>query len=458
MSDLETPNLPQGAARPVIAIVGRPNVGKSTLFNRIVGGRRALVQDVPGVTRDRNYGDGAWNGRPFTIVDTGGFLPQTEDKLLRQVRDQARLAVEEAQVVILVTDGMAGLTAVDQEIAAMLRRSGKPVFVAVNKIDSAKREQEGFLADFWALGLEAVFPTSAEHSRGVGELMDALVASLPEAPLPEPVDEELCRVAIVGRPNVGKSTLINRLLGEERFVASEVPGTTTDSVDTRLTYKGRTFVLTDTAGIRRKRAIAARVEQFSVMRAFRSIDRADVVILLLDATEPAVDQDAKIAALALEKGKAMVVMVNKWDLLPDAKAAAFRDELKRSMPFVSWAPIVFGSALTGDHVFQALERAGQVFEHYSARLPTPQLNEFLQAVVDEHPAPLYGGHPVRLFYIAQTGSRPPVFSVTCNKPEGVTDDYKRFIVNRMRESFGLKVPVRLIAKRKSKRAFVAKKR
>lgn len=450
------------APRPIVAIVGRPNVGKSTLFNRLVGRRRALVEDLPGVTRDRNYGDTVWDGRAFTAVDTGGFLPETEDRLLQQVRDQALLAVEEAEAVILVVDGLSGLTAADQEVARLLRRSGKPVFLAVNKLDSSKREENEFFAEFFRLGIEQTFPISAEHGRGLGDLLDALVASFPRV---EPAEEEageedVVRVAIVGRPNVGKSTFVNRLLGEERFVASDIPGTTRDSVDARLEHEGRTFVLTDTAGIRRKKTISARVEQFSVMRSLHAIERADVVILMMDANEAAVDQDARIADIANQKGKALIVVVNKWDVVPGKRdtEAYYREEIGKRLPFVSYAPMVFASAKTGSHVFKALSLAAELFEQYRARVPTPVLNQFLKTIVDEHPAPrASGGHPVRLFYIAQIASRPPTFALASNRPSEVAEDYKRFIVNRMRDAFGLRVPIRLIFREKSKRQYGPKK-
>lgn len=461
MSPDSAPELVRSTPRPIVALVGRPNVGKSTLFNRIVGHRLAIVEDVPGVTRDRNYADADWEGRLFTAVDTGGFLPETEDELLRRVRDQARLAIEEATLVVLVVDGLSGLTAADQEIASLLRKSGKPLLLAVNKIDSARREEEEFFTDFYRLGIDATFAVSAEHGRGVSEMMDALVQRLPEAAeMAEPEEEAACRVAIVGRPNVGKSTLINRLLGEERFVASDLPGTTTDPLDARVEHRGKRFVLTDTAGIRRKRSIAAKVEQFSVMRALSTIDRADVVVLVLDAIEPAVEQDAKLAAVTLEKGKALVLFVNKWDCVESAqKGREVKEELQLRLPFINWAPVLYGSAKTGSHAFDVLAAAGEVFEQQVARVPTPKLNQFLEAIVDAHPAPLApGGLPVRLYYIAQTSTRPPTFTISTNRPEFVVDSYRRFIVNRMRESFGFRVPVRLIFHAKSKRPFSPKPR
>ncbi|MDR0965984.1 MAG: ribosome biogenesis GTPase Der [Myxococcales bacterium] len=451
------------APRPIVALVGRPNVGKSTLFNRLAGHRRALVEDIPGVTRDRHYADVTYEGRAFTLVDTGGFLPDTEDKLLQRVRDQAQLAIEEASSVILVVDAMAGMSAADEEVARLLRKSGKPVIVAANKIDSEKRAIEGLATDFYKLGFPALYAISAEHGRGVGDLMDELIESFPDLEDESEGEgageaEDVCRVAIIGRPNVGKSTLVNRLLGEERMVASDVPGTTTDAVDARLIFQDRPFVLTDTAGIRRKSAISARVEQFSVMRALKAIDRADVALLILDATEAAVDQDLRLASIAIEKGKGMVVLVNKWDLAEaeGIKPKPFEEELRKRLPFLSYAPIVFGSALTGKAVFRAIKLAGELSDQLKARLPTPQLNALLQRIIDAHPAPLYAGHPVRLFYISQLSERPPTFTITCNRPEGVTEDYKRFIVNRMREALGLRVPIRIFMRSKSKKEFVPK--
>lgn len=439
-----------------MAIVGRPNVGKSTLFNRIVGKRVAIVEDLPGVTRDRNYIDTAHDGREFTLVDTGGFEPDAEDRLIQQVRDQARLAIDEAQVVLLVVDGMAGPTGVDEEIAAMLRRSGKPVFVAVNKIDSYKREQEGFLADFWSLGFERVYPVSAEHGRGVSDLLDGVIAALPE-PLPaeeaaeEGEGERPIRLAIIGRPNVGKSTLVNALIGEERFVTSPIAGTTRDPVDSEVRFEGKTFVITDTAGIRRKRSIAQKVEAYSVVRALKAAEASDVVVVLLDATEFAVEQDARIAGLAIEQGKPLLVVVNKWDQVEKVpgKAEEFREHLLWRMPFLSYCPVLFTSALNGEKVDGVLREAGRLFEQASARVPTPLLNRLLEEIANHHGLPLVRGVRARVYYIAQVGIRPPTFVIQTNRPDLVPEDYKRYVSNRLRDTFGLQVPMRLVFKRKA---------
>lgn len=431
--------------KPLVAIVGRPNVGKSTLFNRLAGRRLAIVEDVPGVTRDRHYADADANGKPFTAIDTGGFVPGEQDELLQSVREQAQLAVEECQVVVLVADGRAGLTAADLEVAELLRRSGKPVVLAVNKLDSPAA-RDAVPGEMYRLGFPAVCPLSAEHGQGVQELVDALAELLP-APAEAPAAEEgeAIRLAIVGRPNVGKSTLINALLKQKRLVASAQPGTTRDPIDAELAFGDRRIVLTDTAGIRRKRSIAQRLEKFAVVASLKVIERSHVAVLLMDATEPAVDQDAKIAAVAEEQGRALLLVVNKWDLVEKdrRKEEAFRADLKHHLKFVAYAPVIFTSALTGARVQKVLELAVQLHDQFRYRTPTPLLNRLLEQVQDSHPAPLAGGRPIRLYYMAQVSTAPPTFTVTCNRPEAVPDAYKRYLNNQLRQTFDLKVPIRL---------------
>ncbi len=454
--------------RPLVALVGRPNVGKSTLFNRLAGRRAAIVEDVPGVTRDRNYADFEWDGRLLSVVDTGGFEPESRDRLMAQVRQQAQLAVDEAQAVILVVDGREGLTNVDRAVADLLRRAGKPLFVAVNKVDSAATEGEAPIAEFWSLGFGDVHAVSAEHGRGVGELVDAVVEALalpPEPPPPEEAEEPAevdesdrptgdVRLAIVGRPNVGKSTFVNALLGAERFVVSDVPGTTRDSIDSIVQHGDRRFVVTDTAGIRRKSSIAQKVEAYSVVRAMKAIDQAEVVACLLDATEAGVDQDARLLGLVAEKAKALVVVVNKWDVAEREGATQdwYRKELHRRLPFVSWAPMLFVSAKERRGVGKVLDRAARLVEQYRARFPTPALNELLEAIQEEHPAPLAKGHPVKLYYVAQVAYAPPTFVVQCNRPEAIGDPYRRFVENRFRDAFGLEVPMRLVFRERRRRS------
>ncbi len=461
------------SARPVIALVGRPNVGKSTLFNRLVGRRVAIVQDLPGVTRDRNYADLVWEGRALSLVDTGGFEPESRDRLMAQVRQQAQLAAEEAAAVVLVVDGREGLTNVDRSVADLLRRSRKPFFVAVNKVDTSKTEGEIPLAEFYELGFGEVFAVSAEHGRGTAELLEAVVAALgiepaPPAPELEPftdageepdeVTEDQrptgdIRIAIVGRPNVGKSTFVNALLGQERFVVSEVAGTTRDAIDSLVIHGGRRFVVTDTAGIRRKSTISTTIESYSVVRSMKAMDDAEVVAVMLDATEAGVDQDAKLLALVLEKAKALVVVVNKWDVAEQAGATQdwYRQELGKRLPFVAFAPMVFVSARAGKGVGQVLDRAARLVEQFRARFPTPQLNELLQQVQEEHPAPTSGGRPVKLFYVAQVAYAPPTFVINCGRPEAIGDGYRRYVENRFRKAFGLEVPMRLVFRERKRR-------
>ncbi|MCY1023180.1 ribosome biogenesis GTPase Der [Pyxidicoccus sp. MSG2] len=436
--------------KPLVAIVGRPNVGKSTLFNRLVGKRLALVEDMPGVTRDRHYHDAEWEGRTFTFIDTGGFVPGDKDSLLQQVREQAQLAVEECNVIIFVVDAREGITPADDAVAKYLRKSGKPVVVAANKLDNTTGPMQALAAEFYKLGLGEVQPMSAEHGLGVQGLFDEVVAKLPPKEEDEdaeaPPDDGVIRVSIIGRPNVGKSTLVNSILKQKRVVASEIPGTTRDPVDSPLTYKGEQLILTDTAGIRRKKTIAHRVEQFSVISALKVMERSDVAVLLMDATEPAVDQDAKLAGLAEERGRALVIVINKWDLVgaDQRRQETYRESLKYSLKFVGYAPILFTSALTGSKVEKVVDVAVELAKQFRFRAPTPQLNRLLEHMVDNHPAPIVRGKPLRLYYISQVTTAPPTFAITTNAPAGVPDMYKRYITNQLRKTFDLRVPIRLI--------------
>ncbi|MBN8468231.1 ribosome biogenesis GTPase Der [Corallococcus exiguus] len=436
--------------KPLVAIVGRPNVGKSTLFNRLVGRRIALVQDEPGVTRDRHYSDAEWEGRAFTLIDTGGFVPGEKDTLLKQVREQAQFAVEECDVIIFVVDARAGMTTADEAVANYLRKAGKPVVVAANKLDNETGLMQSLSGEFFRLGLGDVNAMSAEHNLGMGSLMDSVVSKLPEKQEGEdaeaPPDDGKIRVAIIGRPNVGKSTLVNAILQEKRVVTSEVAGTTRDPIDSEVTYKGNQLILTDTAGIRRKKTIAHQVEQYSVIAALKVLERSDVAVLLMDATEPAVDQDAKLAGLSMDRGRALVIVVNKWDLIAEDKRRqdAFREDLKIALKFVGYAPVIFTSALNGTKVEKVVDVAVELAKQFRFRAPTPQLNKLLDYMVDNNPAPIVKSKPLRLYYIAQVAAAPPTFALTCNAPEGVPDMYKRYITNQIRKTFDLRVPIRLL--------------
>jgi GTPase len=437
--------------RPLIALVGRPNVGKSTLFNRLIGRRLALVEDLPGVTRDRHYADMSWRDRELTVVDTGGFVPAGSDDILEGVRAQAEIAVGTCDLVLLVVDGRTGPVAADAEFGALLRRSGKPVLVAVNKLDHAPAAETG-AAEFYGLGFPDVLPVSAEHALGIDALLDAVLGHLPaEAETPasgvESKDgDEAIRVAIIGRPNVGKSTLVNALLDQQRLVAGPVPGTTRDPIDTELVVGDRHLVLTDTAGIRKKRAFAERVERVSILGALRSVDRSDVAVLVLDATEPGVEQDARLAGMVDEKGRPLVVLVNKWDLVDGdgRKQEEFREALKWQLRFVAHAPILFGSALKRRSVAKVLEVAVQLFDQSRRRAPTPMLNRLLQKVVDAHPPPADSGRPLRFYYITQVALAPPTFALTCNRPRAVSQTYRRYLTNQLREALSLRVPLHLV--------------
>lgn len=436
--------------RPLVAIVGRPNVGKSTLFNRLIKSRRAIVEDSPGVTRDRHYADCELEGVPVTVVDTGGFVPDSkESPLAKYIRQQAQAAVEECDAVLFVCDGRTGPTAADQEVATFLRRSSKPVLLVINKTDG-RRDVEEMIADFHRFGLGQPYGVSAEHNEGIIELLEALMPRLPRSDVsPEPTMEEAAadrpmRIAIVGRPNVGKSSMVNALIGEERVIASPIAGTTRDPIDSELEFKGRKIVLTDTAGIRRKATITQKVEGFSVLGAMRAAEDADVVVLMIDATEAAVEQDRKIAALAETKGRALIVVVNKWDLVKgSAREELFRSQVKWYMDWVAWAPMVFCSAHTGEKVKKVLEIALELFEQQYFRAPTPQLNKLVEHVTTEHSVPVVNGRPLRIYYAAQVGTAPLAFALMVNEPDGVPDRYARYVINSLRKVFRLKVPVRL---------------
>jgi GTP-binding protein len=436
---------------PLIAIIGRPNVGKSTLFNRIIGVKAAIVDDVPGVTRDRNYADGTYRGRPFRLVDTGGLEPSATAGMLALIKRQSQLAIAEADALILLMDGRAGLTPADEEIVGLLRGIKKPVFVAVNKIDRPKTES--LLADFYRLGFDTLYPVSAEHGLGVDDLLEALVPLLPE-PEEETAEAGVPRIAVVGRPNVGKSTLVNTLLGQERMVVNDVPGTTRDSIDTLVTWQGRRYLFTDTAGIRRRGRVERGIEGYSVARAMRAMGRSDIAVLVLDGVEGITEQDTKIIGLLLKQGRACILLVNKWDLRAGEAGARDRytQELRRRLPFIPWAPVLFGSALKPDSVAQVFPLLDRVAASFTARIPTGKLNKFLQELLAAHPLPVRKGRPGKATlsaYITQVSTRPPAFALFVGHPENVTANYLKLLENRLRDRFEfLGVPLHLMVRKK----------
>jgi GTP-binding protein len=435
---------------PIIAIVGRPNVGKSTLFNRIVGGRKAIVWDEPGVTRDRNYADVEWEESAFTLIDTGGFEPVSKDRIFIQMREQCQLAMEEADVVLFLMDGREGLTPSDKEVSDILRKLNKPVFYIVNKVDGPKHEEKAL--EFYALGAEPIYSISAEHGYGVNGLMDEVVRALPSL-TEKKWDQDVTKVAVVGRPNVGKSSLINRLLGYKRVLVDEVPGTTRDAIDTHFERDGRKYVLIDTAGIRRKSRISLKLEKYSIVEALRTIDRSDVALLLLDSREGVTDQDTRIGGFIHEKGKGCILVVNKWDLVEkDSQTIVqYEGKVREDLKYLSYAPILFISALTGQRVRKILDVVDQVSEQTKKRIPTSQLNRSFGNWVEKFPPPLYKSRSVKMNYITQVSTSPPTFVIYTNFPEGIHFSYERYLLNQMRDAFGFEgAPIRFWFRKKGK--------
>ncbi len=430
---------------PVVAIVGRPNVGKSTLFNRITGRRTSLVRNEPGVTRDRHYGRADWNGMDFLLIDTGGFDPVDEQGVMSAVRNQCLAAIEEADAIIFVLDVRQGLTGDDQTIADMLRRSDKPVLFAANKADS--KDLEIHATEFYSLGAEEIFPVAAAQGRAVGDLLDALVDALRKAPAPgknEPETQSIdeagqgaIRIALIGRPNAGKSSLLNRLLGEDRAVVHHEPGTTRDPVDVRIERKQGTFVVVDTAGIRRRRVVTEALEHISAIRALKAMERAHVACLVCDASVGVADMEARLASQVWESGRGLVVVLNKWDLVKGQRARKeIEDQLERRLRFAAHAPVVRTSALTGKKVDEILTAAAAVNEQASRRIATGELNRWLEAVVDHQPPPTFRGKYVKFFYVTQPQTHPPTFIFFTNRPDGIPEPYRRFLSNQLRAAFG----------------------
>ena len=427
----------------IVAIVGRPNVGKSTIFNRLIGRRKAIVLDTPGVTRDLNYADTEAEGYSYTLVDTGGFEPHGGSEIKAKVREQAHVAIEEANVIIFVMNVREGLFPVDREIAEILRRSGKPVLYVVNKVDSERQGQ--LLADFYSIGVDRIIPVSAEHGKGIGELREGIVSLLPPPSIT--VEEGArTRVAIVGRPNAGKSSILNRLVGYERSVVSGVPGTTIDVLDTPLDYGDHRLLLIDTAGIRRKARISQRLEKYCVMEAIRAIGRCDVGVLVIDALEGVTRQDERIANLLYERYRGCIVAVNKWDLAREKgyTKRGYGNILKKELNFIGFAPIVYLSAKTGKNIDALPKLLVRVCDHMNMRVSTPTINRTFEKIVANPPPPPSRGRPVKIRYVTQKGTSPPTFIVFTNCPGGIKRPYERYLIGRIRESFGMRdVPVRL---------------
>lgn len=436
--------------KPVVAIIGRPNVGKSSLFNRLAHQRKAIVIDQPGATRDRNYAACTWNDKPYILIDTGGFEPAATEGILVQMREQTQLALEESDIIIFLMDGREGLLPADRDIAALLRGFEKPVFYAVNKIDGLKQETLSY--EFYQLGMETIYTVSAEHGLGVGELMDEVTRLLPETPEPSDVEDRI-RIAVIGKPNVGKSSLVNRILGYERTIVNPVPGTTRDAIDTPFTFAGRPYLLVDTAGIRRKSRVSLTLEKYSVIQAIKAISRCDIALMLIDAEEGVTEQDAKIAGLALENGTACIVVVNKWDAVEkdDRTIGKYVREIKDKMKFLDFAPILFVSARTGQRVVKIFDAVDSVYSQYTRRVSTPELNRKVQEFLAANPPPQYRSRSNPFNYVSQVAVKPPTFVFFVGDPRSVHFSYERYLMNQFREALALdQVPLRFFFKKKSK--------
>ena len=435
--------------KPLVAIVGRPNVGKSTLFNRVVGKRIAIIEDTPGVTRDRIYGDAEWLTHSFTVIDTGGIEPDTEDIILSQMRRQAELAIETSHVIIFVVDGREGLTAADMEVAEMLRRCKKPIVLCVNKVDHVKYEDTAY--DFYSLGIGDPITVSAEQGLGVGDLLDEVCKYFPAIEADE--GGEAIQIAVVGKPNVGKSSLVNMLLGQERTIVSNIPGTTRDAIDTPFRYNEKDYVLIDTAGIRRKRAVGdENVERYSVIRSLAAIRRCDVALIVVDAEQGLSEQDVRIAGYVHEEGKASVLIVNKWDLIEKDTHTVekFKKDMLTDLAFMSYVPMLFISARTGQRVPRVMEQANAVLEQASTRISTGILNDVIGEAVTMSEPPFVKGRKLRIFYSTQVSIKPPTFVIFVNDAELMHFSYRRYLENYIRKSFRLdSVPIRLIIRNRA---------
>jgi len=432
-----------------VSIVGRPNVGKSTLFNRLVGRRKAIVHDEYGVTRDRHYGESFWNGRTFSVIDTGGYLPDKEDVITAGIREQVHLAIDESDVILFVVDTETGVTDLDKSVSKILREQDKPVLLVVNKCDNEEKRLEGY--EFYSLGFDELFTVSSINGIGTGELLDKVVESLPEEKA-EKDTPDLPKIAFVGRPNVGKSSLMNALLKHERCIVTEIPGTTRDAVNSKLQYGDKTYILIDTAGLRKKAKVRENIEFYSTVRTDRSIKEADVVVLILDAMQGFDEQDKRILREAEKFNKGIVIALNKWDLVPDKTTNVlkeFEQYIYGRVQTLEYIPIISISALTGKRIDKVLDISQQVIEERSKKIPTPQLNDFIGKILKERSLPVKRGKQLKIQYATQVKNNPPVFKFFMNNPQELPPNYRRFIENRLRDQFGFTgVPITMIFRQK----------
>lgn len=438
-------------AKPIIAIVGRPNVGKSTLFNKLIGERRSIVEDTPGVTRDRIYGESEWCGRKFILIDTGGIEPKTDSMILQKMRQQAQIAIDTADAIIFMCDINAGLVADDRDIAIMLKKSGKPVVVCVNKADKVGMIDPTFY-EFYELGFDIdPVPVSSIHGTGSGDLLDAVFACIPKTE-DEDEEEDLINVCVIGKPNAGKSSIINKILGTDRLIVSSMAGTTRDAIDTRFENEYGKYNFIDTAGIRRQSKVDDRIEKFSVLRAHMAVERADVCLLVIDATEGVTEQDEKIAGIAHEAGKAVIIVVNKWDL-PDAEdkdTVKYTKKVHEALAYMTYAPVIYVSALTGQRVVKLFEQINYVYNQSKMRVSTGMLNDVLNEAITRVQPPSDKGRRLKVYYMTQTNVAPPTFVLFCNSATLFHFSYQRYIENCLRDTFGFKgTPIKLIIRQRS---------
>ncbi|MCD4722367.1 MAG: ribosome biogenesis GTPase Der [Desulfobacula sp.] len=436
--------------KPVVALLGRPNVGKSTLFNRIIRSRRALVDDFPGVTRDRHYADALWDDVEFTVIDTGGFLSSDDDYFASQIKDQLTAAADQADVLIFIMDGRAGLSPYDRELADFLRRMSKPVFYLINKIESYKQHDE--LSEFYSLGIDHFYKISAEHGIGIGDFLDDLVKALPEYEQGEEDEDSRIKIAIVGRPNVGKSSLANRLFGEQRIVVNEKAGTTRDAIELSVEHKGRQFILVDTAGIRRKGKVTRKIEKFSILKSLKSLDECDVALILIDSDEGITDQDITIAGYAEDRGCGAMFLLNKWDLLDKERKSIkkYMEELRYKSKFLSYAPAMTVSALTGQRCHKILDEVVKIHKEYCHRINTGVLNRIIEDAVYREEPSLHKGKRLKFFYSTQVATKPPCFVCFVNFSKAVHFSYKRYLINQLRQMIPLKLtPIKLYFREKT---------
>lgn len=437
-------------AKPLVAVVGRPNVGKSTFFNRVVGSRISIVEDTPGVTRDRIYAEAEWAGTNFALTDTGGIEPDSKELIPSRMREQAEMAIDTSDVILFITDGKEGLTAADREVGEMLMKTGKKVVLAVNKIDKPTLPDDFY--DFYELGLGEPIPISAANMLNLGDLLDIIVESFPEGAGFE--DDDSIKIAMIGRPNVGKSSLINKLLGENRVIVSPIAGTTRDSIDTPLEYDGQKYTLIDTAGIRRKSKVYEDIEKYSVLRAVAAVERCDVCMLVIDATEGIAEQDKRIAGIAHEAGKGIIVTVNKWDLVDKETGTMneFKKEIERELGFMSYAPSVFISALTGQRVDKVMDMARYVAENRAMRVPTGKLNTVITDATMMKQPPSDKGKRLKIYYVTQVSVKPPLFSFKVNSRPLMHFSYSRYLENKIREAFGFEgTPLKFVFREKGEK-------